>query len=80
MTTTKSRTRIITVSSLFREWGQQHTKNQCVVPSIRLNGKWLTALGLVSGQKLSVVTYDTMITITPQGENKAPEYSADTSL
>ena len=74
MTPTKSTARRLTVSSLYREWGQQHRKNQCVVPSIRLNGKWLAALGLVPGRKLSVVTYDTTITITPQGENKAAEY------
>ena len=77
MTTTKSTARTLTVSSLYREWGQSHRKNQCVVPSIRLNGKWLAALGLVPGQKLRVVTHDTMITITPQGENKAAESSAD---
>jgi len=68
MTTTKSTERTLTVSSLYRKWGQQHRKNQCVVPSIRLNGKWLATLGLVPGQKLRVLTYDTMITITPRWE------------
>ena len=80
MTTTKSTARTLTVSSLYREWGSPHRKNGCVVPSIRLNGKWLVALGLVPGQKLRVVSNDTTITITPQGENKAAEYSADSSL
>jgi hypothetical protein len=68
--------RTLTVSSLYREWGS----NECIVPSIRLNGKWLVALGFVPGQKLRVVSNDTTITITPQGENKAAEYSADSSL
>jgi hypothetical protein len=49
--------RTLTVSSLHREWGEPHRKNECVVPSIRLNGKWLTALGFVSGQKIRVVTF-----------------------
>ncbi len=80
MTTTKSTARTLTVSSLYWEWGQQHRKNQCVVPSIRLNGKWLEALGFVPGQKLRVVLNDTTITITPQGENKAVEYSAGAYL
>jgi len=77
MTTTTSTARTLTVSSLYREWGQQHRKNQCVVPNIRLNGKWLEALGFVPGQKLRVVSNDTTITITPQGENKAVESYAD---
>jgi hypothetical protein len=32
MTTTKSTTRTLTVSSLYREWGEPHRKNQCTVP------------------------------------------------
>jgi hypothetical protein len=35
------------------------------VPSIRLNGKWLAALGFVSGQKIRVVTNGSIITIAP---------------
>jgi hypothetical protein len=67
MTTTRPTTRTLTVSSLYREWGRQHRKNQCVVPSIRLNGKWLATLGFVVGQKVGVVTNGTTITITPLG-------------
>jgi hypothetical protein len=67
MTTTKSTARTLTVSSLYREWGEPHRKNECVVPSIRLNGKWLATLGFVLGQKLSVVTNGTTITITQLG-------------
>jgi type I toxin-antitoxin system toxin SymE len=65
MTTTKSTARTLTVSSLYRERGKQHRKKECIVPSIRLNGKWLAALGFVLEQKLSVVANGTMITITP---------------
>jgi type I toxin-antitoxin system toxin SymE len=36
-----------------------------MVPSIRLNGKWLAALGIVSGQKILVTTNGTIITIKP---------------
>ena len=53
MTTTRPTTRTLTVSSLYREWGELHRKKECIVPSIRLNGKWLAALGFVSGEKIS---------------------------
>jgi hypothetical protein len=69
MTTTKSTARTLTVSSLYREWGQQHRRKKCVVPSIRLNGKWLAALGFLSGEKISVATNGTGITITPLANN-----------
>jgi hypothetical protein len=65
MTTTRPTPRTLTVSSLCREWGQQHRRKECVVPSIRLNGKWLAALGFISGEKISVATNGTAITITP---------------
>ena len=68
MTTTKSTARTLTVSSLYREWGQSHRKKECTVPSIRLNGKWLAALGFVSGEKISVETNGTAITITRSAE------------
>jgi len=48
--------RTLTVSSLLRQWGVGHRKNECSVPSIRLNGKWLAALGFACGQKVRVVT------------------------
>jgi hypothetical protein len=57
--------RTLTVSSLHRQWGTAHRKNECFVPSIRLNGKWLTALGLAPGQKIRVVTNGSIITIAP---------------
>ena len=57
--------RTLTVSSLYREWGEPHRKNECVVPSIRLNGKWLAAVGIVPGQKIHVVTNEGIITIKP---------------
>jgi Toxin SymE, type I toxin-antitoxin system len=57
--------RTLTVSTLYRQWGEMHRKNECTVPSIRLNGKWLAALGLVPGQKIRVVTNGSIITIAP---------------
>jgi hypothetical protein len=57
--------RTLTVSSLHRQWGEAHRKNECCVPSIRLNGKWLAALGFASGQKIRVVTNGSIITIAP---------------
>jgi Toxin SymE, type I toxin-antitoxin system len=60
-----SRQRTLTVSSLHRQWGAAHRKNECCVPSIRLNGKWLAALGLRVGQKIHVMTNGSIITIAP---------------
>jgi Toxin SymE, type I toxin-antitoxin system len=57
--------RTLTVSSLYRQWGAAHRKNECCVPSIRLNGKWLAVLGLAPGQKIRVVTNGSIITIAP---------------
>jgi hypothetical protein len=57
--------RTLTVSSLHREWGEPHRKSECVVPRIRLYGKWLAALGIVPGQKIRVVTNGGIITIKP---------------
>jgi hypothetical protein len=53
--------RTLTVSSLHRDWGS----NECVVPSIRLNGKWIAALGIVPGQKIRVITNGAIITLAP---------------
>jgi hypothetical protein len=57
--------RTLTISSLLRQWGAPHRKNECCVPSIRLNGKWLAALGFVPGEKIRVVTNGSIITIAP---------------
>ena len=59
--------RTLTVSTLYRQWGEMHHKNECTVPSIRLNGKWLAALGFVPGEKIRVVTSGSIITIAPVG-------------
>jgi Toxin SymE, type I toxin-antitoxin system len=59
--------RILTVSSLYRQWGELHRKNECVVPTIRLTGKWLAAVGVVSGQKIRVRINGDIITIEPLG-------------
>jgi Toxin SymE, type I toxin-antitoxin system len=61
--------RTLTVSALYRQWGEAHRKNECAVPNIRLNGKWLAALGLVPGQKIRVVTNGSIITIAPVAFN-----------
>jgi hypothetical protein len=55
----------LTVSRLYREWGEPHRKRECVVPSVRLNGKWLESLGIVPGQKIRVVTNGPIITLAP---------------
>ena len=57
--------RTLTVSRLYREWGEPHRKCECVVPSVRLNGKWLAALGIVPGQKIRVITNGPIITLAP---------------
>jgi len=43
--------RTLTVATLYRQWGV-HRKSECVVPSVRLNGKWLAAFGFVRRQKI----------------------------
>jgi hypothetical protein len=58
--------RTLTVSSLFRQWGDVHRKNECCVPSIRLNGKWLAALGFVPGQKVRAISTGSIITLAPK--------------
>ena len=57
--------RTLTVSSLHREWGEPHCKKECVVPSIRLNGNWLAALGFTPGQKIRVITNGAIVTLAP---------------
>ena len=56
--------RTLTVSGLYRQWGE-HRKSERVVPSIRLNGKWLTSLGIIPGQKVRVITNGAIITLAP---------------
>ena len=57
----KNANRLYVISTM----GRGHRKNECTVPSIRLCGKWLAALGLVSGQKIRVMTNGSIITIAP---------------
>ena len=57
--------RTLTVSGLHREWGEAHRREHSVVPSIRLNGNWLSALGIMPGQKIRVVTNGAIITLAP---------------
>jgi hypothetical protein len=53
--------RTLTVSSLYREWGAPYRKGHSVVPSIRLSGNWLSALGIMPGQKIRVVANGAML-------------------
>ena len=70
-----NRMRTLTVSSLHREWGEPHRKRECVVPSVRLNGKWLSSLGIVPGQKIRVITNRPIITLAPVNlENELRRY------
>jgi hypothetical protein len=62
--------RTLTVSLLHRQWGEMHRKNECIVPSIRLNGKWLAALGFAPGQKVRVINNGAIITIAPVAFDK----------
>jgi type I toxin-antitoxin system toxin SymE len=57
--------RTLTVSTLLRQWGEAHRKNETAVPSIRLNGKWLAALGFAPGQKIRVITNGSITTLAP---------------
>jgi hypothetical protein len=57
--------RTLTVPSLYRQSGEPHYKRECVVPSIRLNGKWLAALGVEPGEKIRVITNGATITLAP---------------
>jgi hypothetical protein len=57
--------RTLTVSSLYRASGEPHRKCECVVPSIRLNGKWLSTIGIAPGQKIRVVTNGAIISLAP---------------
>ena len=70
-----NRMRTLTVSRLYREWGEPHRKRECVVPAVRLNGKWLAALGIVPGQKIRVITNGPIITLAPVNlENELRRY------
>ena len=60
-----NRMRTLTVSRLYREWGEPHRKRECVVPAVRLNGKWLAALGFEPGQKIRLTTNGATITLAP---------------
>ena len=57
--------RTLTVSGLHREWGEVHRRKRSVVPSIRLNGKWLSALGIMPRHKIRVVANGAIITLAP---------------
>jgi hypothetical protein len=59
------RHRTLTVSAVYRQWGDEHRKNECAVSSIRLNGKWLAKLGILAGQKIRVITNGSIITLAP---------------
>jgi hypothetical protein len=62
-----NRIRTLTVSRLYREWGELHRKRECTVPSVRLSGKWLAALGFEPGEKIRVITNGATITLARIG-------------
>lgn len=51
---TSSGTRILTVSTVHREWYTGCRRQQSYVPALRLNGEWLRKAGFVAGRKVRV--------------------------
>lgn len=49
---TSSRTRVLTVSTVHREWGAAWRRQHSYVPALRLNGQWLRTVGFAPGQKV----------------------------
>jgi hypothetical protein len=58
-----TRIRTLAVSRLYRELREPHRKGECIVPSLRLNGKWLASVGSLPGQKIRVATNGPIITL-----------------
>jgi hypothetical protein len=56
--------RALTVSRLHRESGPLHRRAHSVVPSIRLNGSWLDALGFKVGERVLVTVENGALRIT----------------
>jgi hypothetical protein len=72
-----NRIRTLTVSRLYREWGELHRKRECTVPSIRLSGKWLSRLGIAPGQEICAAINGATITlasVTFENENELCHY------
>jgi hypothetical protein len=51
------------ISTLYREWGEPHRKRECCAEYLK--GRWLAALGVEPGQKISVITNGPIITLAP---------------
>jgi hypothetical protein len=51
---TSDETRILTVSTVCREWSAGYRRAHSYVPALRLNGEWLRKAGFVSGRKVRV--------------------------
>ena len=47
-------TRILTVSTVHREWDAGYRRHHSNVPALRLNGEWLRRAGFVTGRKVRV--------------------------
>ena len=47
-------TRILTVSTVHREWDAQCQRRHSYVPALRLNGHWLRRAGFPPGRKARV--------------------------
>lgn len=68
--------RILTVSSLHRQWGPSHRPRHADVPFIRLAGKWLATLDLTPGCKVRVEFANSGLYITPESA-RASSQSAE---
>lgn len=56
--------RILTVSTVHREWGPNHRRGHGRVAALRLNGKWLEALGYLPGARVCVKAVSGALVIT----------------
>ena len=67
----ESAVRILTVSTVHREYGRTRTKHSWV-PALRVNGQWLGRLGFAPGQKVRLKMGQGTILITaPRGAVRA---------
>jgi hypothetical protein len=51
---TNNETRVLTISTVHREWYAAYRRHYSCVPALRLNGEWLRRAGFVAGKKVRV--------------------------
>jgi hypothetical protein len=66
---TSLKPRILTVSTVYREWENNYNRTYQAVPALRLTGKWLSKLGFTPGQKVRVVVSPGTIIIEVRAES-----------